>query len=243
MKTVIKEKITMELREFLKDRFGEQFGVGKERSGRIPSNAFVQFFHEMPNAKGQYRRYLEDEGPTTVQVRVPEDAWQDMWHEWFSEFVSGNSTEQVLQEFTKEHVMPVLMHEVTHLVNDIMGDTHQNTALLKQGKGYHSGTGQGNYAEQILDKVGSNLFHLSRTSEIQTYASQIAWGLAEDVLTNRTYDNNPELALETLDYIIKDLSQGYGTSTTLLDKKKLLGQIVRNLEKYKQNIQNRIEKQ
>lgn len=258
-----RNQLSYTLQQFLRERFGIRFHVGKHREERKVSNAFVEFYNKIPGAKGQYTRTPSPENALLVEVATTKEQWEKLWREWFSEFISGNSTAQVLEEFFNEQLMSTLMHEVTHLVNDIMGGTHQNTALLKQGKGYHSGTGKGKYAEQILSKVGSNLFHLSRTSEIQTFASEIAWDLVGDVLTNPTYDTNPEHAIETLDYIIRDLSQGYINSSTLLDKKdlldraktvspkhhkqleriwkKLLGQVVRNLEKYKQRIRNRME--
>lgn len=253
LRMMLSDSVTKTLREYIKQRFGGTFQAGKDRDEYTVNDVRVEFLKETGTDQGHYRRSTGFTGKLAIRVAIPHETLQETFNQWFSEFITGNTTIQIIEEDLRPYIR-VLIHEVTHLVNDISGSAGQNTAMLKQGKAYNDETIRGDYAEKVMRELGMNLFHLSRTSEIQAFASEIAWELAEDVLTNKVFERDPVFGIQRIDDIIEDLSYG-GFSETLqqhskllkqakelapakraqLDRiwKKLLGQIVRNLQKYR----------
>jgi len=262
----LEDLISKELQDFIKDEFGDDVKVRQYRIATKSVNFRVKFYNEIKGAKGQYKTYnLGYEQPPQFQIRIQIDPekWDELWGSWFSDYLIENSTDQNIEEFIRSF-MTTLVHEVTHAINDIKGDTHQNTALLKHGKAYNDKDLDAKI-KQVYGQIDSNILHLSRTSEIQTFASEIAWELAQNIMTGREYKGNPEYAIEMLDYAIDDLAKGYFGSDSLIAKrdlidankdkfgpggqkqleriwKKLLGQVVRNLQSYRRKLESQIQK-
>lgn len=274
---IINKNLSDVLRQYVTKEFGskmsnEFIGVGKlkgdkrVRRSAINTEVFTVNIsdpreHEKKDS-GWYDAYRHE-----IVIMLSDKDLKDFLELWITNYINadgGNKDWNVdlIKELFDNRIGSTLMHEVTHFINDIMGETHQNTAYLKHGKGYFKVRSDSNsdYLNQVLKLVGSNIFHLSRTSEIQTFASQIAWGMAKNVMTAEVYDDLPSAAIEELDDMIEDLAKGYKyyeltrlqnlitktkevspNNKKNLEKiwKRLLKNIVKNLEMYKEKIKAR----
>lgn len=168
----------------------------------------VEFFTDMgPYEVGHYTR-------GKARVEIPNEKWRQLWGEFFAEYVSGNDTQWVFQQFI-QNFMNTTVHELTHLVNDILATTHSSAAFLQKGKAYHEDKAK-EFADDIFQKVSSNAFHLSRHAEIQAIAAEIAWESVQNMF-GYTW------SYQTIDDTINDLRQGY-YSDTLWKKKDVIDQ-------------------
>ena len=158
----------------------------------------IEFFTDMgPYEMGHYKR-------GHARVEIPNEKWRQLWGEFFGEYVSGNDTKWVFEEFTRKF-MNTTVHELTHLVNDIVATTHSSAAFLKKGKAYHEDKAK-DFAEEVYKEIGSNIFHLSRHAEIQAYASEIAWELIQGMFEH-------SWSYVTVDSVIDELKHGHYDDT------------------------------
>jgi len=171
--------------------------TGVEGTEQSVSDFQIQFLTDTGDVLGYYRL-----GRAFVQV--PNVQWEDLWHEFFGEYLSGNDTDHVFREFIQRY-MSTTVHELTHLVNDIIATTNSNKAFLKKGQTYYQEKAK-KFTDDIFRKISSNLFHLSRLVEVQAIAAEIAWESVQTIFASR-------FSWTTIDDVLDDLKQGYYSDT------------------------------
>ena len=246
--------MTTNLQKYLISEYGDPVPLG---GNKMNSEHFkIQLIADSGDA-GNY-------GRGNINIKVSDKDLETMWDDWFDAVLAQEYHNQQRKPSTiinryVEEFESTLVHELTHLLNDIKGSAHQNTAYLKQGKAFHQRDSK-EHVKATFEKYGMHIFHLSRTSEIQAFASQIAWELAKPFMQSKVYtEQRPERALRALDRMTNDLKKGRSMSHALsalkdviekargemnekdnqrIDKiwKKLLGQIYRNLQLYKEKV-------
>jgi hypothetical protein len=180
-KQILEIELTKSIQSFLKTNFKE-IRVGKNRIRRHHTLFYIRLFFKLPDYLiGEYQRGL-------IKIRTPKYYWTCQ----IEKYLKGKEVSLFYPFVFNTDMMLSLVHELSHLFQDILGDTFQNNAYLEIGKALEEEI----VSKQEEDKYGSALIHFSRISEIISYASEAAY----DIFRIHYPDN--------YENILKDFCQG-----------------------------------
>jgi len=247
------------LEQYIKKTFGATVHLDRDNTKEFKHYAMKILLPQELSSEERSGEYESGGSLTTARakVKMTMEEWQELAREMFSEFMTGNSTAQILRDSLEEQIS-VLVHELAHMINDIKGKVHHNAAYLKQGKAFFKH--EDDPDSPAREAYGLGLLHMSRRTELEAIAAQIAWELVRGrVMTHgphAQYLDSPDIIRSSIDDTIEELKSGYAYSKTLQDMqyhieyayqnldagerkqvarmwKHLLRRVIKNLEQYK----------
>lgn len=197
----ISDILTKDLQEYLKNKFGNELNLGKSlKRKRNVSEITVSVWWKRSKPNSNYfgiynmdkydARYSNN--ITNIEVIIDKDIWTENIQNNVMSFIFG---EQVNWNFISKNIIPTLVHEIQHLMQDIKGNHFRKNLLVSKKK------------EKESNDLNRNFqIYISRLSEIDAHATGAASELINDLildnLKEEDWNNEIKLILKyPLDYI------------------------------------------